>query len=186
MGYLDSTGLAHLWQGVKAALSAKQDKLTGTPGQVVGFDESGKAVAQSAAGLGGGSSGGSTGEAYSTQEQVIGTWIDGKPLYRRVFQGEEITIAGWGNEYGISSAYTLSGGAIEGISKVVGLYGVFNYADAVQHAFPLMEYRQATEYALASLCYDSYGGVMVNTFAVGEIQYSGTCTAVMEYTKTTD
>lgn len=24
---------------------------------------------------------------YSTQEQVIGTWIDGKPIYRRVFKG---------------------------------------------------------------------------------------------------
>ena len=32
-------------------------------------------------GSGGGSSGG---EVYSTEEQVIGTWIDGKPLYRRV------------------------------------------------------------------------------------------------------
>ena len=25
-----------------------------------------------------------SGENYSTEEQVIGTWIDGKPLYRRV------------------------------------------------------------------------------------------------------
>lgn len=30
------------------------------------------------------SSGGSGGTSYSTQEQVIGTWIDGKPLYRKV------------------------------------------------------------------------------------------------------
>lgn len=26
-------------------------------------------------------------EVYSTNEQVIGTWIDGKPLYRKVIQG---------------------------------------------------------------------------------------------------
>lgn len=26
-------------------------------------------------------------DAYSTEEQVIGTWIDGKPLYRKVFSG---------------------------------------------------------------------------------------------------
>lgn len=32
-----------------------------------------------------GESGGS-GEVYSTDEQVIGTWIDGKPVYRKVFQ----------------------------------------------------------------------------------------------------
>lgn len=29
--------------------------------------------------------GGGGGEVYSTEEKVIGTWIDGKPLYRRVF-----------------------------------------------------------------------------------------------------
>lgn len=28
--------------------------------------------------------GGTSGEHYSTEEQVIGTWIDGKPLYRKV------------------------------------------------------------------------------------------------------
>lgn len=27
-----------------------------------------------------------TSEVYSTEEQVIGTWIDGKPLYRKVVQ----------------------------------------------------------------------------------------------------
>ena len=33
----------------------------------------------------GGGSGGSSEEIYSTEETRIGTWIDGKPLYRRVF-----------------------------------------------------------------------------------------------------
>lgn len=37
-------------------------------------------------GEGGGGSGASGGEVYSTEETRIGTWIDGKPLYRRVFQ----------------------------------------------------------------------------------------------------
>ena len=46
MGFLDSGGLAHFWAKVKTALSAKQDKLTGTAGQVVGFDAQGQAVAQ--------------------------------------------------------------------------------------------------------------------------------------------
>lgn len=27
-----------------------------------------------------------SGESYSTEEQVIGTWIDGKPIYRRVIE----------------------------------------------------------------------------------------------------
>lgn len=29
---------------------------------------------------------GSAGEVYSTEETRIGTWIDGKPLYRRVYE----------------------------------------------------------------------------------------------------
>ena len=48
MGYLDNAGLAHLWGKIKAALSGKQDILTGTAGQVVGFDARGQAVAQEA------------------------------------------------------------------------------------------------------------------------------------------
>ena len=49
MGYLDKSGLSHLWGKIKTALSGKQDKLTGTQGQVVGFDGAGNAVAQDAA-----------------------------------------------------------------------------------------------------------------------------------------
>lgn len=81
MGYLDNNGLAHLWAALKAALNGKQEKLTGTPGQLVGFDEGGNAVPQSADGLGGG---GSSEEVYTIEETKIGTWIDGKPLYRKV------------------------------------------------------------------------------------------------------
>lgn len=32
------------------------------------------------------SGGSSTSDNYSLEEQVIGTWIDGKPLYRKVYQ----------------------------------------------------------------------------------------------------
>lgn len=31
--------------------------------------------------------GGTSGEVYSTEETRIGTWIDGKPVYRRTFVG---------------------------------------------------------------------------------------------------
>lgn len=48
MGYLDKNGLAYLWGKVTAALSGKQNILTGSSGQLVGFDAEGKAVAQAA------------------------------------------------------------------------------------------------------------------------------------------
>lgn len=57
---------------LETALSTKQNTLTGTQGQVVGFDADGKTVAQDG------------GEVYSTEETRIGTWIDGKPLYRSI------------------------------------------------------------------------------------------------------
>ena len=31
-------------------------------------------------------------ETYSTEEHVVGTWIDGKPLYRKVYHGTSTTI----------------------------------------------------------------------------------------------
>lgn len=46
--FLDKTGLEQLWGLLDPKLSAKQDKLTGAPGQVVGFGEDGNAVAQDA------------------------------------------------------------------------------------------------------------------------------------------
>jgi len=44
--FLDSTGLARLWEKNKSALDAKQDVLTGLPGQVVIFDRTGAVAAQ--------------------------------------------------------------------------------------------------------------------------------------------
>lgn len=36
---------------------------------------------------------GGSGHAYSTTEQVVGTWIDGKPVYERTFTGLGVTIS---------------------------------------------------------------------------------------------
>ena len=47
MGYLDHIGLGHLWSKVNAKLTGKQDKLTGRPGQTIGFCMDGTAAAQS-------------------------------------------------------------------------------------------------------------------------------------------
>jgi len=44
-------------------------------------------------GVSGGSGDGSSEEVYSTEEVRIGTWIDGKPLYRRVISGTTPTKA---------------------------------------------------------------------------------------------
>ena len=48
----------------------------------IGNDDTGV----SATGKGGGSNGGGDGVHYSTEEQAIGTWIDGSTLYRKVIE----------------------------------------------------------------------------------------------------
>lgn len=44
--YLDSDGLAYVWDKIRGYFAKKQDVITGTAGQVVGFDTEGKPVAQ--------------------------------------------------------------------------------------------------------------------------------------------
>lgn len=46
--FLDSEGTSTLWEKTKGALEEKQPKLTGAPGQLVGFDAAGYAEAQEA------------------------------------------------------------------------------------------------------------------------------------------
>lgn len=63
-------------------------------------------------------SAGSVGEVYSTTETRIGTWIDGKPLYRRVISGSSPNV---------SNAWT----QISTIDKdltIVHLYGILQGA----------------------------------------------------------
>lgn len=57
-----------------------------------------------------------TGTDYSTDEQIIGTWIDGKPLYQKTVTGNTSSSAGW-------ETHDLGIGA-NVIDKVVSLDGV--------------------------------------------------------------
>lgn len=84
---------------------------------------------------------------YSTSEQIIGTWIDGKPLYRRSFVGNTGTSA----QTVITSAYNndtirvvnaygsvrVAGGGVNIGSYVNGNYfaGLFTHASELQLYF---------------------------------------------------
>lgn len=73
MGFLNNDGLSHFWDRIKVRLSAKQDKLTGTQGQVVGFDATGDAVSQDAP-----ITGITQEEADSRYLQLIGGTVNGE------------------------------------------------------------------------------------------------------------
>ena len=91
MGYLDKTGLTYLWGKISAALAKKQDAAS-----AVTMEQVNQAI-QAAVSAGGG--GGGAAEIYSTQEQVIGRWIDNRPLYRMTVEKPEIYIDGSGVDY---------------------------------------------------------------------------------------
>ena len=112
MGLLDNEGLAHFWGKVRAALAGKQDTITAgdglsKEGDILSVTTPVRGVVTQAefdalpeeqrnkglyvipdGGEGGGGSGASGGEVYSTEETRVGTWIDGKPLYRKTVFGE--------------------------------------------------------------------------------------------------
>lgn len=87
MGYLDNAGLAHLWGKIKGYVSTPTKTLTQAEYNALSEEEKQADILYAITDDGGSSGGGaSTGEVYSTEETQIGTWIDGKPLYRKVVQ----------------------------------------------------------------------------------------------------
>lgn len=103
MGFLDSQGLRRFWGKVRDALSQKQDALTADESIRLAEGKIGVALPTRAVtqaeydALTGeerqaalfvitdaGTELADRGDVYSAEETRIGTWVDGKPLYRRV------------------------------------------------------------------------------------------------------
>ena len=106
-------------------------------------------------------------EVYSTVEQRIGTWIDGKPIYRKVSTGITNTS---------SNYYTLF--YIPNI-EVINMYGILKRANGHTSNLPGFNGSQGL---IQFLYYNN------NTYQmyVGDISQAGTYKVFIEYTKTTD
>lgn len=112
----------------------------------------------------------SSGEIYSTEETRIGTWIDGKPLYRKVYQ-----VAGPTTTSGSISAFPVPGNVVNlsGFVKV-------NAGNSILY-FPTTTNGPGIYYA----AWVSSGNVCIYT--TGSSWATGApCTIILEYTKTTD
>ena len=189
MGYLDSAGLRHFTAWVKSGLAEKQNTIAAgdglsKTGDTLGVTTPVRSVvtqaefnalpeAQRNKGLyvisdgGDGSGGSSAGEVYSTEETRIGTWIDGKPLYRKVV---------------IANSPSASDGTVipaDAEKNYVSIRGYLNAASGSRMFFNAIE-----------------GGVYLNTYRSSDnsihIQtaYAGyqnkETVLVLVYTKTTD
>ena len=102
---------------------------------------------------------------YSTDEQVVGTWIDGKPVYQKTFSF---------SDSGGSSRHWITVGTIANMDKAINAYGVYA-------GFVLGGYWGSSS--------DDYCGIMFdgNTLKIvrnGLTDGSGYVT--VQYTKTTD
>lgn len=106
---------------------------------------------------------------YSTEEQVIGTWIDGKPIYRKVIYS---TI----NKSGTVSVQH----GIANLGIVTNMYINFNRGDK-----QMINTRISTDgYDIGlDTIYADYFDIAIPTIFGSSIKY---IYAIMEYTKTTD
>ena len=121
-------------------------------------------------------------EIYTTSEQRIGTWIDGKPLYRKVISKEAPTVTTDGtfanNYYRLEYVDFL---AIENMFAMKSELG--------NSAYPI-PYSTNSGYILKSSIYKNggqyVGRVDVNFVSNGTSFNGYTCYAIVIYTKTTD
>lgn len=130
MGYLDKSGLSHLWEKIKTALSGKQDKLTGTQGQVVGFDRAGNAVAQDAPSGGVSSFNGRTGAVtpqagdYSVSD-VTGAAPTESPVFTRSIsmgRTEGSSVGDSSVAFGLNNTVSGARSYAEGRGNTVAMY----------------------------------------------------------------
>lgn len=108
-------------------------------------------------------------EVYSENEVKIGTWIDGKPLYRKVFTITNLTSSN-------TNLVDVSGLSID-FAKISG-----TIITSTGAKFPINLYDSASNYSVIIL---SDAGYIRGRAAIG----SGTlseCVVILEYTKTTD
>lgn len=112
---------------------------------------------------------------YSSEEQVIGKWIDNKPLYRKV--------------YLVAEAYTKTSGEIRlstninNINEIVNIYGKcdWNYPNTLYYTFPI-PYLSVDLSQKVQLFYYKNNNELGFNSTVDLLNIY----AVLEYTKTTD
>lgn len=111
-------------------------------------------------------------EVYSTEETVVGTWIDGKPIYRRVFVGVMDS-----DEYTRVCRLSDIGG-----ETVVAMSAICNHSSSSSAQMPTGYYGSNG----AINAYKDGSGQIILYVSSGNNFKSQPYTAIVEYTKTTD
>ena len=118
--------------------------------------------------------------AYSTEEQVVGTWVDGKPVYRKVFVLTDASYFVSNSYYDISSL---------NIEQIFFETRVLNYTDSIGQKYTRAqdEMVSSNDYSRCFFRNDAIqlrlGEVEVNAISNGS---NASWIIVINYTKTTD
>ena len=106
---------------------------------------------------------------YSTTEEVVGTWIDGKPLYRKCF-----------NYTATTGAVIVADLSSLNIDTVCHMYGNFKDGNALIESIPFYLHSAYTVVPFYKLADKSL------RLTVNIANLTGTGVVIIEYTKTTD
>lgn len=102
---------------------------------------------------------------YSTTERVIGTWIDGKPLYEKVITGLSVNLA-WNSQYRAENTFTNAPTDIDSLIYIEG-YGLSNG-------------NHKSHFSITTYDYGN-GSWLLFSLEAGTVN-----TLILQYTKTTD
>ena len=111
---------------------------------------------------------------YSTEEVRIGTWIDGKPLYRKVFTGTKVS--------GSNTTINISELNVDHIYFYGSITGNADGSGGT-YEFPLNYYETSTAYIRVNL-HRKYSNFTIKSS--DGTYFNGTFNLIIEYTKTTD
>lgn len=138
--------------------------ITGKPFESIGSGLSVNAGVLSA--TGGGSGGG--GINYSTEEQVIGTWIDEKPLYKKTYIIEVGTIDHVRQD-------------LDANMNIINVYGIAKSTSDNTDASPINMVENTSNVYIKTRCYSQQIHILVGNGLNNRTYY-----VTVEYTKTTD
>lgn len=115
---------------------------------------------------------------YSTTETVIGTWIDGKPIYRRVYKGTAT-----GGVYTVYGLHSINLKSFIDLKVLIKYPYTNNYYTAKEVSLPGINQLMVIPYSLAS----DYPYFEVRVYSNNiSTPFTVDLAVIVEYTKTTD
>lgn len=125
-----------------------------------------------------------TGETYSTTEQRVGTWIDGKPLYEQVLTGATPTVTSNGTS--ASEVADIGASTRNYVDKcfIIVAYVIYSNGQSVW----TMPYYNNSMYYIKAQCYFSSdtNNWKIQVVSNGTVYNNSTYVVIVRYTKTAD